>query len=144
MQSSFSFLCLFSWILQLQLPTWQFWMQLEGRKMNWPKSYKFCLTKLHTSPRAVQQLAILDAVLKTTARLTRVATVMWGATTSATAVTISHPLAATVSLLYNSLTTWLSPKFWHTVGCYFERWVGIRLLSDRQGLRNMKFVLNNN
>ena len=81
-------------------------MQLLGRgesrvrMMNWPKMCKTCLTKptmaqhQHTQPQprptiirhqckvpdtrpqAVQQPAILDAVLETTARLTQAATVM--------------------------------------------------------------------
>ena len=52
------------------------------------------------SLQAVQQPAILDAVLETTARLTQAATVIPSATTSTTAVMTSHPLAATVSALH--------------------------------------------
>ena len=85
-------------------------MILQG-KMNWPKRCKPCLTKPdhrlqnqpkqpHPSLQAVQQPAILDAVLETTARLTLAATVMWSATTSTTAVMTSQPLAATVSVLH--------------------------------------------
>ena len=44
--------------------------------MNWPKKCKTCLTKPHTRLQVVQQLAIVDAVLETTARLTQAATVM--------------------------------------------------------------------
>ena len=46
------------------------------RKMKWPKRYKKSLMKPDTRPQAVQQPAILDAVLETTARLTLAATVM--------------------------------------------------------------------
>ena len=69
------------------------------------KRYKTSSTKPHQHrhpdprPRAVQQPAIMDAVLETTARLTQAATVMRSATTSATAVTISQQLTATVSTL---------------------------------------------
>ena len=72
---------------------------LQSRKMKWPKRCKACLTKPDTRPQAVQQPAIMDAVLETTARLTQAATVMRSATTSATAVTISQQLTATVSML---------------------------------------------
>ena len=61
----------------------------------------------HLTLLAVQQPAIEDAVLETTARQTRVATVMWGATTSTTAVTTSHLLAATVSVLHTAVV-WVS------------------------------------
>ena len=57
--------------------------------------------------QAVQQLAILDAVLETTARLTRAATVIPSATTSTTAVMTSHPLAATVSALHAAVVCFL-------------------------------------
>ena len=69
------------------------------------KRYKTSSTKTckcrqpHPSLQAVQQPAILDAVLETTARLTLAATVMQGATTSTTAVMTLCPLAATVSVL---------------------------------------------
>ena len=72
---------------------------LQSRKMKWPKRCKACLTKPDTRPRAVQQPAMMGAVLETTARLTQAATVMRSATTSATAVTISQQLTATVSTL---------------------------------------------
>ena len=45
-------------------------------KTKWPKRCKACLTKPEPRPLAVQQPAILDAVLETTARLTQAATVM--------------------------------------------------------------------
>ena len=44
--------------------------------MKWPKRCKKCLTKPHPRLQAVQQLAILDVVLETTARLSLAATVM--------------------------------------------------------------------
>ena len=59
---------------------------LQAGKMKWPKRCKACLTKPamtkltmakpDTRPLAVQQLAIRDAVLETTVRLTQAATVM--------------------------------------------------------------------
>ena len=67
-------------------------------KMKWPKRCKNCLTEPNLRPQAVQPLAILDAVLETTARLSLAATVIPSATTSATAVMTSRPLAATVSV----------------------------------------------
>ena len=57
----------------------------KSRKMKWPKRCKACLTKPdnkptiaqpHPRPQAVQQPAMMDAVLETTARLTQAATVM--------------------------------------------------------------------
>ena len=55
-------------------------MQLPGEnrvgKMKWPKRCKTYLTKPDSRLRAVQHLAILDAVLETTARLSQAATVM--------------------------------------------------------------------
>ena len=45
-------------------------------KMKWPKRCKTCLTKPDPRLQAVQQPAIMDAVLETTARLTQAATVM--------------------------------------------------------------------
>ena len=93
--------------LKLSMPCYSH-QQKQVKKMKWLKRYKTCLTKPTMHQRrqpnsrlqAVQQPAILDAVLETTARLTQAATVMWSATTSTTAVMTSRPLAATVSVLY--------------------------------------------
>ena len=114
--SCHSFYSIFYGILQILEP--------RGLKIKWPKRYKTCLTKptmaqhQHRQPQprptiirhqrrlpqprlqAVQQPAIMDVVLETTARLTQAATVMWSASTSTTAVMTSQPLAVTVSVLY--------------------------------------------
>ena len=101
------FLLLLYVTLKLSMPCYSH-QQEQVKKMKWLKRYKTCLTKQTMHQRrqansrlqAVQQLAILAAVLETTAELSLAATVMWSVTTSTTAVMTSQLLAATVSVLY--------------------------------------------
>ena len=96
--------------------------QLREARVKWPKRCNTSLTKptMHQrrqpQPRliiiqhqhrlvdfrsqAVWQPVIPDAVLEATAKLSLAATVMWSATISTTAVMISQPVAATVSVPY--------------------------------------------